>query len=175
MVELAGKKIVVFIESLYNEHEFWYPKYRLIEAGASVVVAGTEAGKEYHSKIGLPARSDVDFAGLSAANFDGVVIPGGYAPDFMRRSEAAKAFIKDMDTHGKLVAYICHAGWVPISAGIVKGRKATSVAAIKDDMINAGADWRDAPVVVDRNMITSRVPDDLPEFMKAVIAFFARQ
>ena len=175
MVELAGKKFVVFIESLYNEHEFWYPKYRLLEAGATVVVAGTEAGKEYHSKVGLGAKSDVAFTGLNAEDFDGVVIPGGYAPDYMRRSEAAKAFVKDMNAKGKLVAYICHAGWLPISAGIVKGRKATSVAAIKDDMINAGVDWRDAPVVVDRNMITSRTPEDLPEFMKAVIAFFTRQ
>lgn len=172
MSELNGKKFVVFVEDLYNEHEFWYPRYRLLEAGASVVVAGTEAGKEYRSKIGLGAKSEVAFADLKPGDFDGVIIPGGFAPDFMRRSEAARKFVKDMDGQGKLVAYICHAGWLPISAGVVKGRKVTSFMAIKDDMINAGGDWQDAPVVVDRNMITSRKPDDLPAFMKAVIAFF---
>ena len=172
MSELSGKKFVVLVEDLYNEHEFWYPKYRLIEAGASVVAAGTAAGKEYHSKVGLGAKSDLAFSDLKADDFDGVVIPGGFAPDYMRRSEAAKAFVNAMDAKGKLVAFICHAGWLPISAGIVKGRKVTSFSAIKDDMVNAGADWQDAPVVVDRNMITSRRPDDLPAFMKAVIAFF---
>ena len=173
MKELTGRKFVVLVEDLYNEHEFWYPKYRLLEAGAAVVVAGTEAGKEYHSKIGLGAKCDVAFSDLSVDEFDGVVIPGGFAPDYMRRSEACRKFVKAMDDQGKLVAFICHAGWVPISAGIVKGRHATSVASIKDDMVNAGAKWQDSPVVVDRNMITSRQPDDLPEFMRAVIAFFA--
>ena len=137
-----------------------------------MVAAGTAAGKEYRSKIGLGAKSDLAFSDLKADDFDGVVIPGGFAPDYMRRSEAAKAFINEMDARGKLVAFICHAGWLPISAGVVKGRKVTSFMAIKDDMVNAGGDWQDAPVVVDRNMITSRKPDDLPAFMKAVIAFF---
>lgn len=173
MNELSGKRFVVFVEELYNEHEFWYPNFRLREAGAAVIVAGTGGGVEYHSKSGLSARADIPFVELDAADFDGVIIPGGYAPDYMRRSDAAKRFVRDMDAAGKLVAYICHAGWVAISAGIVKGRQATSVAAIKDDMINAGADWRDAAVVVDRNMITSRTPDDLPAFMQAVIGFFA--
>lgn len=174
MSELTGKKFVVLLETLYNENEFWYPKYRLLEAGAAVTVAGTEAGREYHSKIGLGARSDVAFSDLNAASFDGVVIPGGYAPDYMRRSEAAKKFIKTMNEQGKLIAFICHAGWLPISAGIVTGRKVTSVSAIKDDLINAGAYWQNAAVVRDGNMISSRTPDDLPEFMKAVIAFFAK-
>lgn len=172
MSELTGKRFVVLVENLYDEHEFWYPKRRLQEAGASVTVASTEAGKEYRGKSGLAAKSDLAFSDLAAADFDGVIIPGGFAPDYMRRSQACLEFVKAMDGKGKLVAYICHAGWVPISAGIVRGRKATSVAAIKDDMVNAGADWQDASVVRDRNMVTSRNPDDLPEFMKAIIAFF---
>jgi protease I len=172
MSELSGRKFVVFVEDMYNEQEFWYPRYRLLEAGAGVVVAGTAAGTEYRSKAGLAARSEAAFADLKPAEFDGVVIPGGFAPDYMRRSEAARTFVKDMDAGGKLVAFICHAGWLPISAGIVKGRKVTSFPAIRDDMVNAGGEWLDAPVVVDRNMITSRKPDDLPAFMKAVVAFF---
>ena len=106
----------------------------LLEAGAEVTVAGTEAGKEYHSKAGLGAKSDVSFTGLLAGEFDGVVIPGGFAPDFMRRSAAARNFVESMDEQKKLVAYICHAGWLPISAGVVKGRKVTSFMAIKDDL-----------------------------------------
>lgn len=172
MRELTGKRFVVLIEELYNEHEFWYPKYRLLEAGAEVTVAGTKAGAEYRSKVGLAARADVSFADLSAANFDGVIVPGGYAPDYMRRSEACRNFVKAMDEQGKLVAFICHAGWVAVSAGILKGRKATSVGAIRDDMVNAGAVWEDAQVVCDRNMISSRTPDDMPAFMRAVIEFF---
>ncbi len=172
MSDLRGKKFVIFIEDLYNEHEFWYPKYRLLEADAEVLVAGTEAGREYQSKVGLGAKADLAFASLNAEDFDGVVIPGGFAPDYMRRSEAARSFVKEMDGRGKLVAFICHAGWMVISAGIVRGRKVTSVASIKDDMANAGAEWQDAAVVVDRNMISSRTPADLPQFMKAVIGFF---
>ena len=174
MNELAGKKIAVFIEEIYNEHEFWYPKFRLLEAGATVVVAGTAADKEYKSKIGFPAKSDVAFADLNADDFDGVVIPGGYAPDFMRRSEAARAFVRAMNEKGKLVAFICHAGWMVISAGIVKNKEVTSVAAIKDDLVNAGARWRDAAVVTDGNFVSSRTPADLPEFMKAIIAHYEK-
>ena len=172
MSDLSGKKIAVFIEEMYNEHEFWYPKFRLLEAGATVVVAGTAAGKEYHSKVGFGAKSDVAFSSLAPQEFDGVIIPGGYAPDYMRRSEDARKFVKAMDDQGKLVAFICHAGWMVISSGILKGRKATSVAAIKDDMVNAGAEWQDAEVVRDRNFVSSRTPADLPAFMKAVLAFY---
>lgn len=171
-MSLSGKKIALFIEEMYNEHEFWYPKFRLLEAGATVVVAGTEAGREYKSKVGFGAGSDVAFSALAAEEFDGVVIPGGYAPDYMRRSKAARDFVKAMDERGKLVAFICHAGWMVISAGILKGRKATSVASIKDDMVNAGVEWRDAEVVRDRNLVSSRTPADLPAFMKAVLAFY---
>lgn len=171
-MDLSGKKIALFIEEMYNEHEFWYPKFRLLEAGATVVVAGTAADKEYNSKVGFGAKSDVAFSSLVAEEFDGVIIPGGYAPDYMRRSKDARQFVKAMDDQGKLVAFICHAGWMVISAGILKGRKVTSVASIKDDMVNAGAEWQDAEVVRDRNFVSSRTPADLPAFMKAVMAFY---
>lgn len=172
MSELAGKKIALFIEEIYNEHEFWYPKFRLLEAGAAVVVAGTRAGAEYRSKAGFPARADVAFTDLDPSAFDGVIIPGGYAPDYMRRSEACLAFVRALHEQNRLVAFICHAGWVAASAGILKGKKATSVEAIKTDMVNAGAEWLDAEVVRDGNMISSRTPADLPAFMKAVIGFW---
>ena len=173
MSELTGKKIAVFVEQIYQEQEFWYPKIRLQEAGATVIVAGTERDKDYHSKVGLPARSDAAFADLHASGLDGIIIPGGFAPDFMRRSPDCLRLIREVSSQGKLVAFICHAGWAVISAGILRGKRATSYSSIKDDMVNAGALWEDAPVVRDGNLISSRNPADLPDFMKAVIAFFA--
>ncbi len=174
MRELEGKRAVLLVEQLYNEQEFWYPKIRLQEAGAVVMVAGTEGKKEYPSKVGLPAKSDVAFADLKAADFDAVIIPGGFAPDFMRRSPDCVKFVREMFSQGKLVAFICHAGWVPISAGILKGKKATSFTAIKDDLVNAGVVWQDAAVVEDGNLISSRTPLDLPDFMRAVIAYLKK-
>lgn len=165
---LNGKKVVILIEDMYNEFEFWYPFYRLKEAGAAVVTAG--AGKDqYTSKAGLPAKADADVREISAAAFDAVVIPGGYAPDIMRRHPAMVTLVKDMAAAGKVVAAICHAGWMLASAEILAKRRVTSFFAIKDDLIHAGADWVDEEVVVDGNLITSRTPDDLPAFMKAVI------
>lgn len=170
MSELKGKTVVIFVDNYYEDKEFWYPKLRLMEAGAEVVVAGPEAGKTYKGKNGLPADSDVAFDALAAAGVDALVIPGGYCPDLIRRHRAALDFTRAMDEAGKVIAFICHAGWVPISAGIVNGRRLTSFFAIKDDLVNAGADWVDEEVVVDGKMITSRNPDDLPAFCKAIIA-----
>ena len=167
-MELTGKKVIILIEDMYNEFEFWYPYYRLKEAGAEVVVAG--GGKDqYTSKIGLPAKADADANNLNAADFDGIVIPGGYAPDIMRRHPAMVQLVKELFDTGKVVAAICHAGWMLASAKIVTDRRVTSFFAIKDDLIHAGADWTDEEVVIDNNLITSRTPDDLPVFMKAVI------
>lgn len=168
-MELAGKKVVILIEDMYNDFEFWYPYYRLKEAGASVVTAG--AGKDqYTSKFGIPAKAEANVKNLSAADFDAVVIPGGYAPDIMRRHAEMVALVKDMADAGKVVAAICHAGWMLASAKILDNRRVTSFFAIKDDVIHAGAEWVDEEVVVDDNLITSRTPDDLPAFMKAIIA-----
>lgn len=168
-MELAGKRIAIFVDTLYQEMELWYPLYRLREAGADVVIASAAAGQTYTSKLGYPCASQVSYDDLDAKRFDGVIVPGGYAPDHMRRHAKANRFVADLDRQGKLVAAICHAGWVLCSAGILKGRRATSFFAIKDDLINAGARWEDAEVVVDNNLVTSRKPDDLPAFMKACI------
>lgn len=169
MAELSGKKVVIFVDDIYDDREFWYPNIRLREAGAEVTVAGPEAGRTYASKHGMPAEAEVAFDSLAASDADALIIPGGYCPDRIRRSRAALDFVKSMDKASKVIAFICHAGWVPISAGIVKGRKLTSFFAIKDDLVNAGADWTDREVVIDGNMVTSRSPDDLPAFMRAII------
>lgn len=168
-MDLDSKRIVILADNLYQEMEVWYPYYRFIEAGAHVVVAGPEAGATYTSKLGYPVKSDVSFDQLAAKEFDGVVVPGGYAPDRIRRYEAATRFVYDMDAEGKLVAAICHGPWVLCSARILHGRGATSFVAIKDDVIHAGAQWRDAAVVTDGNLVTSRMPEDLPAFCRACI------
>jgi protease I len=168
-MELEGKRVALLVEDMYHEHEFWIPYYRMKEAGAKVTVVGTGA-KEYYSKIGLPAPGGVAAESVSAADFDAVIIPGGFAPDRMRRNAALLKLVRDCFNQGKIVAAICHAGWVPVSAGILKGKKATCVPAIKDDVVNAGATYVDQEVVRDGNLITSRTPDDLPAFCRAIIA-----
>jgi protease I len=168
-LELTGKKVIILVETMYHELEFWYPYYRLKEAGAEVVVVGSGSAGEYSSKSGVPCKADTAADQIAPADFDGLIIPGGYAPDHMRRHSAMVKLVKDLFEAGKVVAAICHAGWMLASAGILKGRTATCFFAIKDDIINAGADYVDREVVVDGNLITSRKPDDLPAFMKAVI------
>ncbi len=173
MDPLTGKTVCILVDNLYNDFEFWIPYYRMKEAGAEVVVAGPKAGGTYTGKAGLEAKADKAFGQVDAASLDGLIIPGGYAPDIIRRDVDALALVRAVDEAGKTLAFICHAGWVPISAGVVKGRTLTSYFAIKDDLVNAGADWVDAEVVEDGNFVTSRTPDDLPAFNKAVIANIA--
>lgn len=168
-MDLKGKRIAIFVGNLYQEMELWVPYYRFQEAGAEVLVAGPEAGVTYPSKLGYPAKSDVAFGQLKIAEFDGVIVPGGYAPDHIRRYPDANDFVHDMDRAGKLVAAICHGPWVLCSANMLKGRRATSFFAIKDDVVNAGAHWEDAEVIVDGNLVTSRKPEDLPAFCRACI------
>ncbi len=163
------KKIVVFVEELYEDLELWYPKIRLEEAGFEVVVAGPVAGHIYKGKHGYPCKADLSFKEAAARAFDAVVIPGGFAPDRLRRSLDVLHSVKETFAKGKAVAFICHGGWVPISAKILKGRKATGTVAIRDDLENAGAIWQDQPVVVDGNLISSRTPLDLAVFAKAII------
>ena len=169
-MELQGKKVAIPVESLFNTFEFWYPYYRLKEAGAEVTVVGSGSAETYTGKPGTEVKVDVNIEQVSAADFDGMVIPGGYAPDIMRRYPKMVQLVKDLFEGGKVVAAICHAGWMLASAEILSGKTVTSFFAIKDDLVHAGAEWVDQEVVVDGNLITSRTPDDLPAFMRAVIA-----
>ena len=168
-MELTGKKVAILVEDMFNIYELWYPYYRLLEAGAEVVVVGSGRKNTYAGKPATEITADVAAETVSSADFDGVVIPGGYAPDMMRRHPAMVKLVADSVKSGKMVAAICHAGWMLASAQILTGRKVTSFFAIKDDMVNAGAEWVDQAVVVDQNLVTSRTPDDLPVFMPAVI------
>jgi protease I len=167
------KKILIFVHNFYEELELHYPRIRLIEEGYKVHVAGPESDTTYEGKNGYPCKSDVAIQNMSADDFDGLVIPGGYAPDKLRTMPKALELTRKFDEQGKLVAFICHAGWVPASAGILKGRKCTSYHAIKDDVINAGADWSDEPVVVDKNLVSSRMPKDLPVFCRSILKILA--
>ena len=168
---LENIKIAILIEDMFNVFEFWYPYYRLKEEGAEIMVVGSGRTEVFSGKPGTECKADVSATDVNAGDFDGLVIPGGYAPDMMRRHPAMVNLVKDMHQENKLVAAICHAGWMLASADILQGRKVTSFFAIKDDLIHAGADWVDQDVVVDGNLITSRTPDDLPVFMKAIIAY----
>ena len=169
-MELEGKKVAIPVESMFNTFEFWYPYYRLKEAGAAVTVVGSGSAETYTGKPGTEVKVDVNIEQVSAADFDGIVVPGGYAPDIMRRYPKMVQLVKDLFEDNKVVAAICHAGWMLASAKILAGKKVTSFFAIKDDLVHAGAEWVDQEVVVDGNLITSRTPDDLPAFMRAVIA-----
>lgn len=172
-MELENKRIAILAEEQYEDLELWYPRIRMQEAGAEVTVLGMPGAESYRGKHGLVVPVDEAVTAVSADDFDALIIPGGYAPDRMRRHEAMLDFVRDVFSQGKVVAMICHAGWVPISAGILGGKRATSFFAIKDDMVNAGVEWVDAAVVKDGNLISSRTPDDLPAFCQAIIAALA--
>jgi len=168
-MELKGKRAAVLVEQMYQEMEVWYPVYRLREAGCKVTLVGPKAGQEYPSKLGYPAKSDKAADEVKAEDFDLLVIPGGYAPDHMRRCEAMIRLVSDMAEQGKPVAAICHGPWMLCSTQALKGRRATCFSAIKDDVINAGGKYVDEEVVVDGNIITSRKPDDLPAFLRELM------
>ena len=163
------EKIAMLVEQDYQDLEVWYPVLRLREEGATVVVVGTGAAA-YRGKNGYPITPDTAIDRVGARDFDAVVVPGGWAPDFLRRSPAVLALVREMDAAGKIVAAICHAGWVLASAGILRGRRVTFFSAIRDDVVNAGAEFVDAEVVRDKNLITSRTPSDLPAFCRTIIA-----
>jgi protease I len=169
-MELQGKRIAILAEDNYEDLELWYPLLRMRETGAEVKVVGMPGVQEYHSKHGYPVKVDVAANDVSADDFDAIIVPGGYAPDLMRRHPPMLDLVRGIFESGGVVAMICHAGWVPISAGIVKGKRVTSVSAIKDDLINAGAEWVNQEVVWDGNLISSRGPSDLPAFCQAIIA-----
>lgn len=169
MLPLSGKRGLMFVADVYEDQELWYPKYRLIEAGAEMVVAGLEAGAKYISKHGYPCVSDAAADELDAADFDFLIVPGGFAPDKLCRYDSVKRLTREIHDAGKMVAHICHGGWIPVSAGIMRGYTCTSTPGIRDDLENAGATWVDQEVVVDRNQISSRKPDDLPAFCREIL------
>jgi len=171
-MELKGKRIAILVDNLYQDQEVWYPYFRFTEAGARVLVVAAKAGETYTSKHGYPIKSDVAYDDVHA-DFDGVIVPGGYAPDIIRRYPPANRFVREMNKAGKLVAAICHGPWVLCSADMLQGRRATCFFAIKDDVVHAGAKYEDAEVVVDGNLVTSRKPEDLPAFCRASIEVLA--
>jgi protease I len=165
---LKGKSIALFVANVYEDLEFWYPYYRLKEAGANVTIIGPKQDT-FTGKHGIPAKADKAIDEVATDDFDALVIPGGYSPDQMRRSEKMVDFVRDMNKAGKPIAAICHAGWMLASAGIVEGKRVTSFFSIKDDLVNAGAKWVDEEVVKDQNIITSRNPNDLPAYCRTII------
>ena len=168
-MRLANKKVIALVDHEFEDLELWYPILRLREEGATVHLIGPRAKETYIGKYGVPAVSDFGFKDLQAAaiNYDGILVPGGWAPDQLRRYPQVLQYIQEMDKSEKVIGQICHAGWVLISADILKGKTVTSTPGIKDDMTNAGATWIDEPVVVDGHLISSRRPPDLPPYMKA--------
>ena len=170
-MRLVGKRVAVLAEADYQDLEVWYPILRLREEGAEVLVVGSGASASFTGKYGYPIQVDQNADEVDAALLDGVVVPGGWAPDRLRQHESVLDIVRRLDAAGKLVASICHGGWVLASAGIVKGRTVTGYRAIRDDLVNAGAKYVDAECVRDKNLITARIPDDLPAFMRASIAF----
>jgi protease I len=174
-MDLRGKRIAVLVADQYQELEVWYPLLRFREDGAETVAVGAEAGQTYSSKKGYPVVAERSSAEVDPAQFDAVVIPGGWAPDALRQDERMVRFVRDMDGAGKVVAAICHAGWMLTSADIVRGRKVTCFKAIKDDMVHAGGRYVDEEVAVDGNLITSRMPADLPAFCREIGRALAAQ
>ena len=166
---LQGKRVAILVEDLYQDQEVWYPYYRLQEAGAQVVFVGTGSKPEYKGKYGYPLTPQTTANKVSAREFDGVIVPGGYAPDLLRRDPAVIQFVKEAHQQGKVIGAICHAGWVLCSAEVLRGKTVTCFSAIKDDVVNAGATYVDREVVRDGNLITARKPDDLPAFMRTIL------
>jgi protease I len=165
---LTGRKVLVFAEDMYEDLELWYPVLRLREEGAEVTIAGTGA-EEYTGKNGHPVKVDTEVDQVQTGTFDALVIPGGYAPDKLRRSPSVLEITREMALDGKVVAAVCHAPWVLVSVGLLEGRRTICFPSLKDDVINAGAQYEDAEVVRDGNFITSRQPSDLGAFCREII------
>jgi protease I len=163
------KKFIILVHDLYQDLELHYPAIRLKEAGVEVLFAGEEKGKLYKGKYGYPCISDIAFKMVNTKQFVGLAIPGGYAPDLLRQIPDVLHLVRNMDEEKKIIAFICHGGWVPISANILRGKRVTGWKAIKDDIENAGGIWHDEPVVIDGHLISSRTPADLPQFGKAIV------
>ncbi|MEZ6122694.1 MAG: type 1 glutamine amidotransferase domain-containing protein [Planctomycetaceae bacterium] len=170
-MQLTGKTFLAFGGEDYEDLELWYPRLRLIEAGAQFVIAGQKAGEQFRGKHGYPCKADIAIQGLQTSAYDGLICAGGWMPDKLRRDPEVLRVTREFAEAGKPVAAICHGGWIPISAGVYRGVRVTGSPGIKDDLINAGALFEDAAVTVDRHFISSRRPDDLPDFCRAIIQF----
>jgi len=171
-MELKDRKIAVFIAELYEDLEFWYPLLRMKEAGAEVESIGPKSA-EYRGKHGLSGKADIGIEKASPDDYDALIIPGGYAPDHMRRSSGMVDFVREINSGERVIAAICHGPWMLASAEIIEGKEVTSFFSIRDDLIHAGANWADREVARDGNIITSRMPGDLPAFCRAVIEALA--
>jgi protease I len=167
-MESRHRRVAILVEDQYQDQEVWYPYYRLLEAGHQVTVVGTNK-KEFKSKHGYPILANVTVDKVAANDFDAVIVPGGYAPDILRRYPAVIRLVRELHQQGKPIAAICHGGWVLCSADVLRGKTVTGFFSIKDDLINAGAKYVDQEVVRDGNLITSRKPDDLPAFLRAIL------
>ena len=172
---LENKELLIFVGDVYEDLELWYPKLRLREAGAGVCVAGAAANVKYAGKNDYPCVSDAAISDVQASEFDGLVVLGGFMPDKLRRDPMVLQLVREFDDVGKLVAAVCHGGWIPISAGVYNGVKVTGSPGIKDDLMNAGAVWNDEAVVIDRHFVSSRKPDDLPDFCKGILQVLTSQ
>lgn len=172
---LIGKHCLSFVGDIYEDLELWYPKLRMIEAGAKFTIAGPEANKVYSGKNGYPCQSDVAIDQVDPTHYDALLLPGGFMPDKLRRDPTVLQLIQNFDQRKRCIAAICHGGWMAISAEVYRGVRVTGSPGIKDDLVNAGAIWEDAPVVVDGHHISSRKPDDLPDFCRAMIHCIAEQ
>lgn len=172
---LQDHRILSFVGDIYEDLELWYPKLRMIEAGADFVVAGPEAGVTYAGKNGYPCTSDVAIDSVSEGDFTGLLVPGGFMPDKLRRDPIVLDLVRAFNESGKLIAAICHGGWIPISAGVYRDVRVTGSPGIKDDLINAGGIYENASVVIDRNHVSSRRPDDLPDFCAGMIQVLTQQ
>lgn len=173
-MRLKDTKVLTVVDDIFEDLELMYPIYRLREEGATVVVAGKEAGQTYQGKHGVLVQSDKSFSEINVEEYDGILVPGGFAPDKLRRYPEVLEFVRYFDQNKKLIGHICHAGWVLASADVLKGVKVTSTPAIKDDLINAGAEWVDEEVVVDGHIVSSRKPDDLPAYVKTIADLLAK-
>lgn len=168
-MRLKNKKVIALVDGDFEDLELWYPVHRLREEGAQVDLVGQEAKKTYIGKYGVPAESDYAFDEVNPKDYDAILVPGGWAPDKLRRFPEVINMVKQMDEHKKPIGQICHAGWVLISANILQGKTVTSTPGIKDDMTNAGATWVDTPAISDGHIVSSRRPPDLPDYMREFI------
>ena len=166
---MSIKQAIILVENIYEDMEFWYPYYRLQEEGYKVTVVAPEKGTTYTSKHGYPVISDATPGEVNIDDISIIVVPGGYAPDKLRRYPEILELLQKAQQKGKTIGTICHAVWLPISAGITRGKKMTCVSAIKDDLINSGAEYVDEALVIDGNIVSSRTPDDLPVFVRGLI------